>query len=421
MPISNLERHFARRMLPLAVAAGAVIALVPPLVYRVAAWRQVGEQARIYAHHLALGVRTTAERQPYLWQYNTTKIMQATAIHLRQADVASVAIRDSTGRLVFGSQGSATEVKTPAGPVGWAPVHVGSRMVASVLVTMAPGPQRAFLAVLSLVSGAAGILLGLLLFLFPTRVVRGQARLLERTFNRLEAAEARMKEANLDLSRGITEAVAEVRHLSGRVVRIQEEERRRIARDLHDGVGQAVTALQIELRLAESRPRDTPRHAAEASRLAEEILAETRSAVQALRPARLAESNIEDALRGCVEEFERRTRVPASFRVEGELRGAGEDTAICLVRILQEALTNITRHARAREVGVRLRYDRGALWLEVSDDGVGFEPEGIEEGTGLRSMKERTRFLRGSMEIDSVPGEGTRICVSLPWEEGDEA
>ena len=209
--------------------------------------------------------------------------------------------------------------------------------------------------------------------------------------------------------------MAEVRKLSEGALRVQEEERLRIARDLHDGVGQAVSALQIELQLAgvDDVEQRSP-HLQAAVRLAEEILGEIRNAVFALRPAELAERGLEQALRDCVERFELRARLPASFRAEGDLRRVPERAAAGLLRILQEALTNIGRHSGASEVGVMVRSADNALCLRVTDDGRGFETTAAPRGSGIRGMQERAAFLGGRLEISSGPGQGTQVEVTLP-------
>jgi signal transduction histidine kinase len=108
-----------------------------------------------------------------------------------------------------------------------------------------------------------------------------------------------------------------------------------------------------------------------------------------------------------------RTGIAASFRLEG----AGEpdaDAATCLLRVLQEALVNVTRHAQATEVGVTLVLGPGAVELEVSDDGRGFDPAAPAAGSGLRGVRERCALLGGEVRLESAPGDGTRLRVRLP-------
>lgn len=417
MPYHVLHQHFSRRMLPLAVAAGLVVALVPPLSYAVVTWPQMEAQAAIYARQIATAVQASAEHQPYLWRYNAPKILQATTGHRAQRDIGTVTVTDCGGRVVFGPSEMAIGTGRGDGPRGEAPVMRGHAMVARVAVRLDHHAQLTTLGGLAGAAGLAGLFVGALLFWFPTRVVRRQARELAETVRRLEEAEAHLTGMNEELNGRVRAAVREVRGMSGRVVGIQEEERLRIARDLHDGVGQAVTALQIELRLMAGSPDGRARHLAEASRLAEEVLAEIRQTVMALRPAQLAEGGFAEALGAGVERFELRTGIPASLRTHGDLSMVPGDVATAALRILQEALTNVSRHAGAGEVGVVATVGGGTFALEVRDDGCGFDPARAG-GSGILGMRERATFFGGTAEVGSADGEGTRVRVVIPLTEG---
>jgi len=288
-------------------------------------------------------------------------------------------------------------------------------------VQMGTHAQRRILWSLAVAAALIGGALSLALYVLPTRVVRQQASEVTRTLRQLGAVEAELRQLNQHLARRVDEAVSETRQLSQRMVTLQEEERQRIARDLHDGVGQAVTALQIALRLGQDHPQESPARLAEASRLAEDILGEIRTAVFALRPVPTAGLGIEAGLRACVERFEMQTRTPASLRTQGELCRISEKMATCLLRITQEALTNVSRHATAFEVGVLLQVYPDRVVLQVADDGRGLRAEDESRGCGLRGMRERAAFLGGELQIKSEPGEGTVIEVSLPLDEDSNA
>jgi signal transduction histidine kinase len=411
--VENLPVHFARRMLPVAVAAGLVVAVVPPFSYRLVAWHQLAVQGRIYAQQMAGAVGRAAEEDLYLWRYNTPKILGAVAGYRGQRDIGSVVVRDCVGRVAL----SSTELGLgtgEAGPSGSARVVVGRGAVATIEVQMGTSEQRRILWALAAAALLLGGALALALYVFPTRVVRRQGRIVADTVSQLRAMEAQLRGLNLELADRVRAAVAEARELSERVVTLQEEERQRIARDLHDGVGQVVTALQIELRLAQGHPSTADAHLADAGRLAEEVLAEIRAAVFALRPTQLGVMGVEAALRSLVERFELQTGTPASFRATGELTRLPDGVVTCLLRILQEALTNISRHASAREVGVVIEAAAGSVRLQVADDGAGLHPDDPGRGWGLRGMMERAAFLGGKLEIQSAPGEGTLVEVTLP-------
>lgn len=377
MPIATLERDFSRRMLPVAAFAAVVLAIVPPLAYRLVAWQRLEAQARVYATGIGVGIRRAVERDPWLWRYNLPKVLQATAGHRAQPDIGQVRVTDCGGTTLFAPD--RLDIGTgAAGPAGWANVALGGRTVAWVEVRTDPSHERATLARIAAGSAALGLAVGLLVFLIPVRVVRRRAR---------EIAEA--------------------------VGRIQEAERSRMGRDLHDSVGQGLTALQIDLELARSRPDEAARRLGECATVCEETLADLRRVVHDLRPPEIEAGGLAEFLRAYTERFEVRTGIPVSFRTSGG-DVASQEVATCLFRILQEALTNVSRHAAAHEVGVALAVADGSVTMEITDDGRGFDPAAASRGMGLRGMRERCDFLGGTFEVRSRPGGGTRIAIVLP-------
>jgi two-component system sensor histidine kinase UhpB len=205
---------------------------------------------------------------------------------------------------------------------------------------------------------------------------------------------------------------------AGRRVAVEEEARRRIAREIHDDLGQRLAALGIELRVARRKfPEDGPqRHELDtvAGSLAE-LAEDLRRLSHDLHPAVLERSGLSEALRDHCAEVERRHGLPVRLT----LQAAGPfppDLTLGLYRIAQEALANIVRHAGARSVQVTLRTAGGDAHLEVVDDGAGFDPEAARGsgGLGLSSFDERARLLGGRCSIASNPGAGTRIEVAVP-------
>jgi signal transduction histidine kinase len=165
--------------------------------------------------------------------------------------------------------------------------------------------------------------------------------------------------------------------------------------------------------IAVANPAEATRHLESAVRMCREALDEVRRVVRDLRPPELGAQDAIEALRGYAERFEERTGIATSFRALGGPLGGG-DAAVCLFRVLQEALTNVSRHAAAHEVGVTVEVSVEQVSMEVADDGSGFDPAGGGSGTGLRGIRERCAFLGGSAEVQSTPGAGTRLAVRLP-------
>ena len=205
---------------------------------------------------------------------------------------------------------------------------------------------------------------------------------------------------------------------AGRRVAVEEEARRRIAREIHDDLGQRLAALGLELRVARRKfPEDAPqRHELDAvSGSLAELAEDLRRLSHDLHPAVLERSGLAEALRDHCAEVERRHGLPVRL----SLRAAGPfppDLTLGFYRIAQEALANIVRHAGARSVQVTLWTDGGDAHLRVVDDGAGFDPAAARGsgGLGLSSLDERARLLGGRCHVASNPGAGTRIEVAVP-------
>jgi signal transduction histidine kinase len=213
-----------------------------------------------------------------------------------------------------------------------------------------------------------------------------------------------------------------LRHLSQQLVSSQEQERKALSRELHDEIGQLLTALRMELGNLE-RGRTTQEvdpHLDQAKKLAESTLRTTRDIAMGLRPAMLDVLGLGPALEWQVREFSRRYNTPIRLEVDGDLRDVPDPHRTYLYRIVQEGLTNCARHAQAKNIHVKLEDSSGQLAVLVEDDGVGFDQHnGVTYGLGLLGMTERVRELSGKLSIRSAPGEGTRIEVVLPLK-GDE-
>ncbi len=212
----------------------------------------------------------------------------------------------------------------------------------------------------------------------------------------------------------------ELRDLSWRLIRAQEEERALLARELHDDVTQRLAVLAIDVGRAELATPDGAQ--AETMRAVREGLArlseDIHSLAYLLHPAVLEELGLAEALRAECERRRRQSRVVLSVEIDPLPAVVGKDQALCLFRVAQEALNNVARHAGAREASVNLRQMDGGLRLAVRDDGVGFDPAipGKGRRLGLASMRERVRLVNGTLDIESAPGRGTAIVAWIPAE-----
>ncbi len=213
------------------------------------------------------------------------------------------------------------------------------------------------------------------------------------------------------------DAESELRRLSNQLVRVQEEERKTISRELHDEVGQILTGLRMELGTLSSLGRDNgfPQRLESVKRLTEDALRSVRSLALLLRPAMLDDLGLQPALLWQAKEFSRRHGVHASVSIQGELGGLPESHRLCLYRAVQEAMTNCGKHANAKRVSVTIKQENNRVYVSVRDDGKGFDPSHTRtHGLGLVGMKERVRALLGSIDVTSAPGEGTLLALELP-------
>jgi PAS domain S-box-containing protein len=223
-------------------------------------------------------------------------------------------------------------------------------------------------------------------------------------------------------------SAAELRALARRLSEIREEERRTIARELHDQVGQALTALKLDLAGVRGHVTAGPEREgawqfemmdvrlATMDALLDETLETTRRLSAMLRPSILDDLGLAAAIRWQAAEFSHRTGVPCETRVPDEQAALAPSVALALFRILQEALTNVARHAGARHVVVELQREREAAALVISDDGRGLAADEASGGRslGLMGMRERAAALGGEIEISGAPGRGTTVRARIP-------
>lgn len=213
-------------------------------------------------------------------------------------------------------------------------------------------------------------------------------------------------------------AEREMRELSQKLVQAQEAERKRLSLELHDQVGQMLTALRMEIanlgRIQQRDPDLFAAHLRQAKEMAEATMKTVRDLAMGLRPSMLDDLGLGPAIEWAGREFSRVSGIPVDVSVEGALARLTEAQKTSLFRVVQESLTNVARHARAQRVSVRLVESAQRLELVVSDDGRGMEPGRNRRGLGLLGMEERVRELGGAFHLSSAPGAGTTVRVEIP-------
>ncbi|MFQ5872904.1 MAG: histidine kinase [Dehalococcoidia bacterium] len=203
------------------------------------------------------------------------------------------------------------------------------------------------------------------------------------------------------------------------------EERTRIAREIHDTLAQGFTGIVLQLEAAEQAldesSAEVPDHLSRAKNLARESLQEARRSVWDLRPQALEQRTLDAALQEEVDRSAAAGQEQASFSLSGERQELLPNVEVALLRICQEALTNVRRHARASEVKVALSFDPEAVCLSIQDNGIGFDSEAVksrgrQRGFGLAGMEERARLLGGTLVVRTQKGKGTLVEVKVPTE-----
>ena len=202
------------------------------------------------------------------------------------------------------------------------------------------------------------------------------------------------------------------------LIRAEEDQRSRIARELHDGLGQMMTAVTIELKvLHDAAPPELQARVDDVGALSAQVMTEMRRISQELRPAILDEMGLGEAVRGLVARLERHASLSVELSIEGSLDRLPADATIACYRLVQEALNNVVRHSGASHARVRLAREQDRVEVEVTDDGKGidYDPAAQLDGHfGLMGLQERIRAIGGTFEFGRTQPVGTRVIAQIP-------
>lgn len=254
-----------------------------------------------------------------------------------------------------------------------------------------------------------------------------EARVRTRTQELLSVNDALVAEVSERIRTEHTLAASrqDLRTLAARLLQVQEQERRRISRDLHDDINQRLAVLIVEMdRLVQQEPPSQGSIGMAVRTLQDrlvELSEDVRKLAYQFHPSILDDLGLSVAIQRLAEDFEARTTIPCRVTDTRDAAPLPQDAATCLYRVAQESLSNIARHAKASRVEIELAQSNQGETLTITDDGVGFDPAHAghgHEGLGLISMKERVALIDGALEIISQPGKGTevRVVVSVPSE-----
>lgn len=409
---ADLVRPLAARLQPAVALLAALLATGAPLAHHVMGALALRATAASLAAEVAAEVGREAQRRPALWRYDSLKLVEHLRAYRAQPGVARIDVVDDVGRPVDAPHG------TPSGAALWAyaPVPVRGARPATAWVAMDLGPLRARSLTLLAAFSAAALALGVAV----SRSAIGTAARAEERIRALLAAERRAAEAleaqvaarTEELGRANEALRAEQRRqreTAARAIALQEAERRAIGRDLHDSVGQALTAIRIQCELA----RDDAAALDRARATTDLALEELRRALHRLGPAALADAGLASAVARLLDGLgDDRAALSLDADALGALAPAAEVAAF---RVVQEAVTNALRHAGPCAVRVSLSRDGDALTVRVVDDGRGFDPARGAPGNGITGMREPAELLGGTLAIESAPSRGTAGTATLPF------
>lgn len=312
-------------------------------------------------------------------------------------------------------------------PTGWA-------LITEERWEMVVSPSLELTQLAPLVLVPAFVLALLALWFVATRIVRPLQRLETKAaalaggdFHAIQEpvggiAEVRHLQAELtDMSRKVQAAQEGLHDYIGAITAAQEEERLRLARDLHDDTIQAVIALKQRVQIAQASVKDrASRHILnELETLSERTIEDIRRMTRALRPIYLEDLGLVAALEMLARETSENHLLDVTFQKTGEEQRLPSEVELALYRIAQEALSNVVRHAQAKQAVLKIFYQEDEVWLEVHDQGVGFEmPKSptdfaVSGHFGLLGMRERADLIGGQLEVQSAIGQGTRVAVRL--------
>ncbi len=420
---TRLRDLLAEQMRPLAMLVIVLVAGVPPLFFAAFRLGEVAETGQGLAAEVAGLLQREVLVQPDLWRYDTQKVTQQIDVLRQHWRAAAVLVVDARGPVLQ----VPAAMELPDSPnVFWVSRVAPGPLGAVVHVALPLRPLGRTTLAIALLFSMVGAALAFALWRVPLQAMDGAEARIRALLEQLLASKNELAALNASLERRVEDRSAQlrdaldsirvqeqrVRELMTQSVRVQEAERRAIARDLHDSVGQTLTALRLQVQLLE-RKSQLGDHAQSLLDLVDVVLDETRRSVQRLAPPMLSELGLAEALRQKCADLQERSGLGLTWTV-ATLPPLDSALEAGCYRIAQEALANALRHGHAKALALSLTVSEEQLRLVVQDDGCGFDVQGAPQTRGLGGMRERAELLGGVLQVTSAPGEGTRVGLTLP-------
>jgi len=229
----------------------------------------------------------------------------------------------------------------------------------------------------------------------------------------LEESENRKQRRKAEKDLAISEA--ELRMLSHRLIMLQEDERRNLARELHDEIGHTLAYLRLIIDRSSKSPRKVTQSALdEAKQILTNLIEQVRNLSLSLKPPMLEEDGLLQAIKYLIERYSKESAISITLNSSDVPQSIPWDFSLAAYRIVQESITNIIKHSKAIKVSVNINIEKNNMYIKITDNGVGFTTEKLNTGSGLRGMRERAKILGGKLNVESVPGTGTTISAVLP-------
>lgn len=415
----NLRLEHRRRSRPALFVAFLLMATSAPAAHHIVQASALRKEGDALAAELARTLAREVRRRPELWHYDSPKVLQELRRH--RGEGLHLRIDDAAGRTV-------ASLGENRGAMLWSqrPVQHRGNDAGTVWLGQPLAPLRQTTALLFGIFVLLGAALAALLRTLSDRALRqseGQVRELLNTLEELNSGLEQQVASRLseieDKNATLRKQERRLRDLSAKAIAAQEAQRRSIGRDLHDGVGQALTAIRIQLELLRQRHPDDP-NVPSAVALLDATLDEVRRALRSLGPAVVAEVGLAVALCRLVEAIAQTPTGPKLVaEVEAQLPELTAALEINAYRIAQEALHNALRHAQASTITLRLQVSKSELIVQVIDDGVGLQSGDKSTGEGLEGIRERAELLGGSVTTEAASpkattGPGFVLTARLP-------